>query len=87
VVRDPNFYPFTASARRGGNALGLKPQEMREVVLSLSPSDFFKSMTTNQDNRVWQDVYYGTTPSDHSAYIKITGYTDGRPPVISLGAT
>ena len=45
VVRDPNFYPFTASARRGGNALGLKPQEMREVVLSLSLSDFFKSMT------------------------------------------
>lgn len=87
VVRDPNFYPFTASARRGGNALGLKPQEMREVVLSLSPSDFFKSMTTNQDNRVWQDVYYGTTPSDHSVYIKITGYTDGRPPVISFKAT
>ena len=87
VVRDPNFYPFTASARRGGNALGLKPQEMREVVLSLSPSDFFKSMTTNQDNRVWQDVYNGTTPSDHSVYIKITGYTDGRPPVISFKAT
>ena len=84
VVRDPNFYPFTASARRGGIALGLTPQEMREVVLSLSPSDFFKSMTTKLDNRVWQDVYYGTTPSDDSVYIKITGYTDGRPPVISF---
>ena len=45
VVSDPNSHPFTASARAGGVALGLTPQEMREVVLSLSPSDFFKSMT------------------------------------------
>jgi motility quorum-sensing regulator/GCU-specific mRNA interferase toxin len=84
VVSDPNSHPFTASARSGGIALGLTPQEMREVVLSLSPSDFVKSMTTRLDNRVWQDVYYGSTPSGDSVYTKITGYTDGRPPVISF---
>jgi motility quorum-sensing regulator/GCU-specific mRNA interferase toxin len=86
VVSDPNSHPFTASARAGGVALGLTPQEMREVVLSLSPSDFVKSMTTILDNRVWQDVYSGATPSGHSVYIKITGYTDRRPPVISFKA-
>ena len=86
VVRDPNFNPFTVSARRGGIALGLTPREMREVVLSLSQSDFFKSMTTALDKSVWQDVYYGATPSNHSVYIKITGYNDGRPPIISFKA-
>ena len=86
VIRDPNSHPFTASARHGGMELGLTPQEMKEVVLSLSPSDFSKSMTTTYDNRVWQDVYHGSTPSGDSVYIKITCYTDGRPPVISFKA-
>jgi motility quorum-sensing regulator/GCU-specific mRNA interferase toxin len=84
VVSDPNSHPFTATARSGGIALGLTPQEMRQVVLRLSPSDFVKSMTTKLDNKVWQDVYHGSTPSGDSVYIKITGYTDGRPPVISF---
>jgi motility quorum-sensing regulator/GCU-specific mRNA interferase toxin len=86
VVSDPNSHPFTASARKGGIDLGLTPQEMRQVVLALSPSDFVKSMTTKLDNRVWQDVYHGSTLSGDSVYIKITGYTDGRPPIISFKA-
>ncbi len=84
MVADPSIYPFTARARREGTALGLKPQEMREVVLSLSSTDFYKSMTTYQDNKVWQDVYHGMTQDGKAVYIKITGYTDGRPPIISF---
>jgi motility quorum-sensing regulator / GCU-specific mRNA interferase toxin len=84
VVADPGIYPFTASARRGGAALGLTPQQMRDVVLSLSAADFRKSMTAHQDNRIWQDVYHGRTQDGVVVYIKITGYTDGRPPVISF---
>jgi len=84
VVRDPTIYPFTASARRGGSAMGLTPQEMREVVLSLSRSECVKSMTTDQDNRVWQDVYNSKTLSGQDVYIKLTLYDDGRPVVISF---
>ncbi|MFZ5868379.1 MAG: type II toxin-antitoxin system MqsR family toxin [Thermodesulfobacteriota bacterium] len=64
--------------------MGLNPQQMREVVLSLSKVDFYKSMTTYEDNKVWQDVYYGTTRDGRAVYIKITGYSDGRPPIISF---
>jgi len=84
VVRDPTIFPFTARARREGSALGLEPQEMREVILALSRSDCFKSMTTDQDNRVWQDVYYSKTPYGQDVYIKLTLYNDGRPVVISF---
>ena len=35
---------------------------------------------------IWQDVYHGTTPDGRPVYIKITGYTDGRPPVIQFKA-
>jgi hypothetical protein len=39
---------------------------------SLSRREFYKSMTTYADHRVWQDVYHATTPVRKDAYIKIT---------------
>jgi motility quorum-sensing regulator / GCU-specific mRNA interferase toxin len=86
VVADPATQPFTVTALRGGLALGLTEPEMRKVVLSLSRRDFSKAMTTHADHQVWQDVYHGMTSDGVPVYIKITGYADGRPPVIQFKA-
>ena len=45
---------------------------MLAVVASLSRRDFYKSMTSFADHRVWQDVYHAATPVRKEAYIKIT---------------
>jgi motility quorum-sensing regulator/GCU-specific mRNA interferase toxin len=45
---------------------------MLSVVASLSRREFYKSMTTYFDHRVWQDVYHAATPVRKIAYIKIT---------------
>ena len=66
--------------------MGLTEPEMRQVVLALSRRDFYKAMTTHADHRVWQDVYHGMTEGGVPVYIKITGFTDGRPPVIQFKA-
>lgn len=84
VVADPTSQPFTMTALRGGLALGLTEPEMRKVVIALKRSNFYKSMTTHHDHKVWQDVYHGQAPDGTAVYIKITGYTDGRPPVIQF---
>jgi motility quorum-sensing regulator/GCU-specific mRNA interferase toxin len=63
---------FTKSALDGGRAMGLTTAEMLAVIASLSRSDFYKSMTTYADHRVWQDVYHAETPVGREAYIKIT---------------
>jgi motility quorum-sensing regulator / GCU-specific mRNA interferase toxin len=86
MVSDPSVDPFTVTAKRGGLAMGLTPSEMRKTVLALSSSHFYKSMTTYGDHRVWQDVYHGVTPDGHLVYIKITGCSDGGPPVIQFKA-
>lgn len=39
----------------------LSEPDMRLVVLALSRSDLFKSMTTHANHREWQDVYHGAT--------------------------
>ena len=86
VVADRNSRPFTVTALRGGLSLGLDEPAMRQVVINLSRSDFYKSMTTHADHKEWQDVYHGTTEVGVPVYIKLTAYSDGRPPVIQFKA-
>lgn len=83
-VADPANRVFTATALDGGLEMGLEESEMRSVIAKLTIRDLFKSMTATRDHAIWQDVYHAMTPVGVVAYIKITGYTDGRPPVIQF---
>jgi len=65
----------TKAAREGGAALGFDFDGMLAVVKALSASDFYKSMTTHADHRVWQDVYRPTTPAGE-VYLKLTVIND-----------
>ena len=51
----------TRSARVGATELGLELSDMLDVVMALTPADFYKSMTTHADHTVWQDVYRPST--------------------------
>ena len=46
----------TMSALSGGAALGLDFEGIVGVILAMTSADFYKSMTTYADHRVWQDV-------------------------------
>jgi motility quorum-sensing regulator / GCU-specific mRNA interferase toxin len=65
----------TRTALEGGAALGLDFEDMLAVVLTLKSANFFKSMTTNMDHRVWQDVYRPAT-SVGKIYLKLTVIDD-----------
>jgi motility quorum-sensing regulator/GCU-specific mRNA interferase toxin len=65
----------THTARVGANALGLKLSDMLAVVMSLTPADFYKSMTTYADHTVWQDVYRPSTQVG-DVYLKLTVVED-----------
>lgn len=62
----------TMSALAGGAALGFDFEGIVSVVMALAPADFYKSMTTHADHRVWQDVYRPTTPAGEEVYLKLT---------------
>lgn len=65
----------TYSALAGGAALGFDFRGIVSVVLGLTPRDFYKSMTTHADHRVWQDVYRPTTSAGR-IYLKLTVVDD-----------
>jgi motility quorum-sensing regulator/GCU-specific mRNA interferase toxin len=65
----------THSARLGATALGLELSGMLDVVMALTPADFYKSMTTHSDHTVWQDVYRPSTQAG-DVYLKLTVIDD-----------
>jgi motility quorum-sensing regulator/GCU-specific mRNA interferase toxin len=58
------------AARRRGSILGGRGRGF-----DLIPKDFYKSMTTHADYRVWQEVYRHTTPAGE-VYLKLTVVQD-----------
>jgi motility quorum-sensing regulator/GCU-specific mRNA interferase toxin len=65
----------TRTAREGAVALGFDLDGVIGVVLALTKADFYKSMTTHDDHRVWQDVYRPHT-SAGEVYLKLTVIED-----------
>jgi motility quorum-sensing regulator/GCU-specific mRNA interferase toxin len=65
----------TKSAREGAAALGFDFDNMLKVILGLTAADFYKSMTTHADHRVWQDVYRSKTLVG-DVYLKLTVIDD-----------
>jgi motility quorum-sensing regulator / GCU-specific mRNA interferase toxin len=65
----------TFSALSGAEMLGFDLDGMLTVVMALKSSDFYKSMTSHADHRVWQDVYRPTT-SAGDVYLKLTVIDD-----------
>lgn len=49
---------LTLTAQGGIKAAGMVKAEALEVVRGLSRTDLYKSMTTDKDHRIWQDVYH-----------------------------
>lgn len=66
---------MTASAVAGGEQLGFDSAEIIAVVMTLTPTNFYKSMTTHADHTIWQDVYRPTT-SAGNVYLKLTVIDD-----------
>ena len=65
----------TQSAREGAVALGFDFDGMLAVVQALTVTDFYKSMTTHGDHKIWQDVYRPVT-SVGQVYLKLTVMDD-----------
>ena len=66
---------LTLVARTGIRAAGMAQLDALGVVQALTRKDFYKSMTTHADHRIWQDVYRPSTPVG-DIYLKLTVVDD-----------
>ena len=65
----------TQSALVGAAAMGFNFDGIIAVIMALTPKDFYKSMTTHADHRIWQDVYRPATDAGE-VYLKLTVIDD-----------
>ncbi|MFV3292148.1 type II toxin-antitoxin system MqsR family toxin [Pseudomonas sp. NY11955] len=61
----------TGAALRGAKALGMDYPGILEVIAGLKRDDFYKSMTSHIDHRIWQDVYRPLTAVGN-VYLKVS---------------
>jgi motility quorum-sensing regulator/GCU-specific mRNA interferase toxin len=71
----------TKTALRDAAALGYGSEEIVAIVQTMAKRHFYKSMTSNYDNSVWQDVYHVPHP-DGTLYVKFTD--NGGPDYVLL---
>ena len=79
------LYWITFTARHGAASLGLGEDDVVACVLSLSATDFYKTMEADAAPGLWQDVY---RPSykQLALYVKLQIELDGDAIVISFKA-
>ena len=78
IVTASGVDAFTQTALHGAWDLGLTAEGAVAVVLGLRQTNFYKSMTTHADHRIWQDVYYADLDSGLKIYIKLTLRENGN---------
>jgi motility quorum-sensing regulator/GCU-specific mRNA interferase toxin len=62
---------ITLAATRTAAALGFGRAEIAGIIQTMQRTQFYKSMTSYEDHRVWQDVYH--VPSEAGTlYVKFT---------------
>ena len=65
----------TYAALSGAKSLGLDYLGLITIVANLNSDDFYKSMTTYNNHRIWQDVYRPITAAGN-IYLKLTVISD-----------
>jgi motility quorum-sensing regulator/GCU-specific mRNA interferase toxin len=60
---------ITNAAIQGAAEMGMTRADMIGVIKGLKRRDFYKSMTTHHNHRVWMDVYHGRADG-YEIYIK-----------------
>ncbi len=83
LVRSDATRILTRPTIKSGHALGFSETEIVEVILSLNNAVFFKSMTCEFNNKLWQDVYKPSAKRV-SLYVKIQKDLGGVCVVISF---
>jgi len=52
-----SYVGFTRVATQDAAALGYGSQEITAIIQTMNSAQLFKSMTSNYDAKIWQDVY------------------------------
>ena len=80
---DPDHLNRTFTSQQNADDLGMDDGEVVAVIQALTLADFEKSMTSNFDHKLWQDVYKPNV-GGRTLYVKFTRDNRGELLLISF---
>lgn len=75
---------YTRTAIRSAQDMGYSLDDMARALRTLTRKDFYKSMTSYANHRIWQDVYHLPTEDDALLYVKFTSGPDAAYTLLSF---
>ncbi len=81
LLWNPSTRRVTATSRVGAAKFNWGEQDIVQCILDLTHQDFYKSMTSKHNTKLWQDVYRPTFRTV-DVYVKLQIALDGRGVVI-----
>lgn len=70
LINEGNYYFTRIAKQNANNDFDLNEKEMIHSILDLKNQHLHKSMTSDKNNKLWQDVYHKTI-INKTAYIKL----------------
>jgi motility quorum-sensing regulator/GCU-specific mRNA interferase toxin len=83
LIKNPGSRIITQSSLIGAAKIGLSYDDIIDCIYCLSRSDFYKSMTSHKNHKIWQDVYRPIFRG-FNLYVKVQISHDKRCVVISF---
>lgn len=71
LIRQGKCYITNKAIENAQGDFNIKPTEIYKYIIRLDNTHFYKSMTCDGDNRMWQDVYHFPVKPNKIAYIKL----------------
>lgn len=70
-IRKGKVHITQTAIQNAQNDFYIKSIDIPKYIYELNNSHFYKSMTCDQNNRIWQDVYHLPIKTNQIAYIKL----------------
>lgn len=70
-IRAGKLYITQKAIQNARNDFNIKSVDIPDYICQLNNSHFYKSMTCDQNNKIWQDVYHLPIKANQNAYIKL----------------
>lgn len=70
-IRAGKLHITHTAIQNAQNDFNIKATDIPTYIYQLNNSHFYKSMTCDQNNKIWQDVYHLPIKTNQVAYIKL----------------
>jgi len=84
LINDGDYIITRTAVENARNDFNIKSTDIQLYINQLDNTHFYKSMTCDSNNKIWQDVYHLPIKHNADAYIKLQISLDNKSVIIQF---